>query len=112
MSVMEATAPSCRLRLKGKLFLREAESLRYVRDRARFKLGRFRSRIQGLDVKLKDEATLAGERLYLCDLSVHLDSGGPIAVARYAQESLEAFDHALGVAERMVRKALRRGWPR
>jgi ribosome-associated translation inhibitor RaiA len=94
------------LRIGGYRFLKGAGSLEHVRHGIQAKLGRFKDRILDLDLLLQDEASPSGERYFLCSLAVHLDGGPSIQVERLAGDPLDAFDHALGVAERQVRKTL------
>lgn len=86
----------------------EAYSLAYVRQRIRFKLGKFARHIQGLEIRIKEERGSTDEPFVACSLSVALDAGGPVVVERFANDVLEAFDHAMGVAGRLVLRTLQR----
>jgi ribosome-associated translation inhibitor RaiA len=57
---------------------------------------------------MKDESGPHGEPLITCSLNIVLDAGGLVVVERAAQEARAAFDQAIDVAERSVRKTLQR----
>jgi hypothetical protein len=80
----------------------------YLRERVGFKLGKFDRLVQGLEIRLKDEGSSREEPLISCSLAVALAAGGPLLIERYADEPREAFEHAIGVAERLLRRRLQR----
>ena len=80
----------------------------YICQHAGFKLGKFALHIKALDVRLKDESGPHGEPLATCTLSVDLDAGGFVVVVQSAHEPHAAFDLAIEVAERSVRRTLQR----
>ena len=86
----------------------EGYSLAYVRQRIRVKLGKFSLHIKDLEIWIKEESGSTDEPVVACSLSVTLDAGGPVVVERFSRNALDAFDHAMGVAGRLVRRILQR----
>ena len=77
----------------------------YLRERIGFKLGKFARQVLGLEIRLRED----GASRVSCVLAVALASGEPVQVERWASAPREAFDHALGVAERLLRRQFQRG---
>ncbi len=80
----------------------------YLWERVGFKFGKFAQHIQRLEIRMKDEGPSRDERRISCSLAVILAAGAPLLVERCAGEPREAFDHATGVAERLLRRRLQR----
>jgi len=80
----------------------------YMRERAKVKLGRFASHIQGLKIRLKAMANPGGEGWVACCITIDLRHGLPLVIERSALVAWEAFDHSMGVAERSVRRILQK----
>ena len=80
----------------------------YLAQRVLGKLGKFAEHIKGLEIRLKPLGWIGGKPQVSCVLSVKLDDGGNLAIERSALGPRAAFDHAMGVAERMVRLTLQR----
>ena len=80
----------------------------YIRDRAHSKLGKYAKQIQSLKIGLKGTTTDRGEAWVACRITIDLRPGGPLVVERSAFRPGEAFDHSIGVAERMVRRILQK----
>lgn len=96
------------IRIKSFGIASDESSQAYLFQRVWGKLGKFAREIQGLEVRLKQLGWVGGEPQVSCTLSVTLAGGGQVAVERSALGPREAFDHAMGVAERMVRQSLQR----
>ena len=80
----------------------------YVLQRAGFKFGKFALDIQGVEVRFKDESGPKGQPLVACTLTLPLVRGGLVVVERAADQIFAAFDTAVDVAERSVRRTLQR----
>ena len=80
----------------------------YLQDRVGFKFGKFARYVQGLEIRIRNAVPSRDEPLVSCTLAVALATGGPLLVERYAYDPREAFDHAIGVAERLLRHRLQR----
>jgi len=80
----------------------------YVRTRVGFKLGKFALRIPSADVRMRDESGPHGVPTTICTISVPLQGGGLISVERSAHEARTAFDLAIDVTERAVRRWVQR----
>ncbi len=106
MLTVKTNSPRPILRMLGLAAEEPAQS--YLRERVRFKLGKFLRYIRGLEVRLRAEAGSRGESLVACTVSVALGAGGPLVVERFAGDARDALDHAMGVTERSVRRRLQR----
>ena len=102
-SIMDMPAP---IRIKSFGIAPDDSSQAYVSERVVDKLGKFAFHIQGLEIRMKRLGWIAGEPQVSCALSVNLDGGARLAIERSALGPREAFDHAMGVAERLVRRTL------
>lgn len=80
----------------------------YIRDHVGFKLGKFGLHIQGIELRLRDESGPHGAPVVAVSLSIMLEDGGLVVVERAATEPQAAFDRAVDVAERAIRRALQR----
>ncbi len=80
----------------------------YLNERIGFKLGKFATHVQGLEVRLRNASPAQDPPLVSCLLFVDLDAGEPVVVERFAMAAREAFDHAVGVAERLLRRRFQR----
>ena len=80
----------------------------YLNERIGFKLGKFATHVQGLEVRLRNASPSQDPPLVSCLLFVEVDAGEPLVVERFAMAAREAFDHAVGVAERMLRRRFQR----
>ncbi|GEM_PF-2559800 len=96
------------IRFKAVGLSRDTDSRTYVSRHIGFKLGKFAGFIQDLVVRLWDERGPHGAPRYACSLAVVLEGGGPVIAERLASDPRSAFDHALGVLERSVRRTLQR----
>lgn len=97
-----------RIRIKAEGLSRDPDSRMYVRRHVGSKLGKFAACIQDLAIRLRDESGPHGTPQFACTVAVSLDDGGPIIAERSAPDPRSAFDHALGVMERAVRRVLQR----
>ena len=84
----------------------DPSSQAYLSERVGGKLGKFAEHIKALEIHMKRLGRAGEETLISCALSVTLDGGVQLAVERTALAAREAFDHAMGVAERLVRRTL------
>jgi len=84
----------------------DASSQAYVSERVEGKLGKFAALIQGLEIRMKRQGWAGNVPLVTCAVSVTLDGCGQVAVERSAPEARAAFDHTMGVAERLIRRTL------
>jgi len=84
----------------------DPSSQAYLSERVGGKLGKFALHIQGLEIRMKRTGQAGEDPLISCALSVTLDGGVRLAVERTALAAREAFDHAMGVAERLIRRTL------
>jgi len=84
----------------------DPSSQAYLAERVDGKLGKFAQHIQGLEIHMKRTGEAGDEPLVSCALDVTLKGGVRLAVERTALAAREAFDHAMGVAERLVRRTL------
>jgi len=80
----------------------------YMRNHMGFKLGKFGLRIQGIELRVKDESGPHGAPVIAISLSIALEEGGLVVVERAAPEPQAAFDAAVEVAERAIRRTLQR----
>ena len=96
------------LRVKSFGISQDESSQAYVAERVDGKLGKFAYKIQGLEIRLKRLGWIDDMPRVSCALSITLDGGEHVAVERFAGEPREAFDHSLGVAERLIRRTLQR----
>jgi ribosome-associated translation inhibitor RaiA len=96
------------LRIKSFGIARDEASQAYVQERIGGKLGKFALHIRGLEVRLKRMGWMGERPLVSCALSVTLDGGTQVAVERSAGDPREAFDHVMGVAERLLRRMLQK----
>jgi len=96
------------LRIKAFGIAPDASSQGYLKQRVGGKLGKFAAQIRSLEIHMKRLGRAGDDPLVSCALSVTLDGGGRLAVERSALGAREAFDHAMGVAERLVRQTLQR----
>ena len=78
----------------------------YLCQRVQGKLGKFGSRIRALEIRMKRKGWAGNSPRVSCALSVTLDGGFRVAVERSALEARAAFDHTVGVAERLIRRTL------
>ncbi len=86
----------------------DESSQAYVSARVEGKLGKFAFHIQGLEIRMKRQGWTGNDPRVCCVLSVTLDGGDRVAVERSAPEARAAFDHTMGVAERLIRRRLQR----
>lgn len=86
----------------------DASSQAYLARRVEGKLGKFAALIQGLEIRMKRQGWAGSAPLVTCAVSVTLDGCGQVAVERSALEAREAFDHTMGVVERLIRRTLQR----
>ena len=84
----------------------DPSSQAYLSERVGGKLGKFAQHIQALEIRMKRMGGTGDGPLVSCALSVTLDRGVRLAVERTALAAREAFDHAMGVAERLIRRTL------
>jgi len=96
------------IRIKAEGLSRDMDSRTYVSRHIGFKLGKFSRFIQDLVIRLWDESGPHGAPRYACSVAVVLEGGGPVIAERLAPDPRSAFDHALGVLERSVRRTLQR----
>lgn len=80
----------------------------YMRKHLGFKLGKFALAITSLDVHVRHESGPKGEPVVTCGLTLWLAPGGAVVVERSASKVLVAFDLALDVGERTIRRTLDR----
>ena len=102
---MDKPAP---IRIKSFGIAPDPSSQAYVSERVLGKLGKFAEHIKGLEIRLKPLGWIGGRPQVSCALSVNLDGGEHLDIERSALGTRAAFDHAMGVAERMVRQTLQR----
>jgi hypothetical protein len=103
-----ADTEAAKLRIKAFGIAPDASSQSYLQQRVGGKLGKFASQIRGLEIHMKRMGWSGNDPRVSCALSLTLDGGGTLAVERSALGAREAFDHAMGVAERLVRHTLQR----
>jgi len=103
-----AGTKASKLRIKAFGIAPDESSQGYLQQRVGGKLGKFASQIRGLEIHMKRLGWAGKDSRVSCALSVTLDGGGTLAVERSALGAREAFDHAMGVAERLVRRTLQR----
>jgi len=103
-----AGTKASKLRIKAFGIAPDESSQGYLQQRVGGKLGKFASQIRGLEIHMKRLGWAGKDSRVSCALSVTLDGGGTLAVERSALGAREAFDHAVGVAERLLRQTLQR----
>ncbi len=103
-----APAGKSALRIKAIGIAPDRSSQAYVTERTQGKLGKFAQHIEQLEIRMKRLGWVGNEPRVSCVLSLTLDGGGQLAVERSASGARAAFDHAMGVAERMLRRTLQR----
>jgi hypothetical protein len=86
----------------------DAATQAYLKERISFKFGKFARHVKDMVIRLKPEIGPNGEPLVGCSLSIVLDCGGSLIVKRNATRAREAFDHAVGVAERSLRNKIQK----
>jgi hypothetical protein len=96
------------LRLKASGIAGDPGSQAYMTERVGGKLGKFAFHIRGLEIRMHQAGWVGNERQVACTVSATLDGGARVAVERRSREPREAFDHTMGVAERMIRRTLQR----
>jgi hypothetical protein len=96
------------LRLKASGIAGDPGSQAYMSERVGGKLGKFAFHIRGLEIRMQQAGWVGNERQVACTVSATLDGGARVAVERRSREPREAFDHTMGVAERMIRRTLQR----
>lgn len=84
----------------------DPSSQAYLSERVAGKLGKFAALIQGLEIRMKRQGWVGNAPLVTCAVAITLDGGGQLAVERSAPEARAAFDHTMGVAERLIRRTL------
>jgi ribosome-associated translation inhibitor RaiA len=104
----QITSSEVQLHLKSFGIAPDDSSQAYVSERVRGKLGKFAFHIQDLEIRMKRQGWIGNEPRVSCALSATLDGGGRVAVERCAPEARAAFDHTMGVAERLIRRTLQR----
>ncbi len=82
-------------------------SKEYMRQHAGFKLGKFALHIQAVDIRMRDESGPHGEPTVVCAMTILLDVG-VVAIEKSGPEARAAFNHAIDMAERSVRKTRQR----
>lgn len=80
----------------------------YIHKHTGFKLGKFALRIQGIEIRLKDEGGPGSTSPYSCTLIVAMEQEADVAVGRCGDTLQAAFDRAIQVAERTIRRLLQR----
>jgi hypothetical protein len=105
---MTETLPPRLLQLKSFGIATDASSQAYVFSKVGDKLGKFAFHIRGLEIRMKRAGWVGNEPQVSCSLSATLDGGARVAVERSSPGAREAFDHTMGVAERMIRRTLQR----
>lgn len=106
---VEVSAPQpLLLRLKASGIAGDPSSQAYMSERVGGKLGKFAFHIRGLEIRMHQAGWVGNERQVACTVSATLDGGARVAVERRSREPREAFDHTMGVAERMIRRTLQR----
>ena len=103
-----APGPRSLIRIKATGLSRDPESRTYVSRHVGFKLGKFATYIHDLAIRLRNESGPHGAPQFACTVAISLDEGEPIIAERFAPDPRSAFDHALGVMERAVRRTLQR----
>ncbi|MGA2083327.1 MAG: HPF/RaiA family ribosome-associated protein [Holophaga sp.] len=106
MLAVKAQSPRPCLRTFG--LAAEEPTQTYLRDRVRCKFRKFLGHIRSLEVRLWGEGGYRGEALAACIVSLALGTNGLLVVERFAGDPQDALDHALGVAERSLRRRLQR----
>jgi hypothetical protein len=101
-------SPSAALHVKSYGIAGDPSSQAYLWERVAGKLGKFALHIQNLEIKIRQLDWVGNRPQVSCALSVTLDGGATLAIERSALGAREAFDHAMGVAERMIRSTLQR----
>jgi hypothetical protein len=102
---MDPSQPSL-LSIKSFGIAADASSQAYLSERVGDKLGKFGLQLHGLEIRVKRLGWAGDQPRISCALSATLDGGATVAVERSAPAAREAFDHAMGVAERMIRRTL------
>jgi len=100
--------PKAPIRIKTYGLSSDPTSGAYLNERIGFKLGKFATHVQHLEVRLRNASPSQDPPLVSCLLYVNLDAGEPLVVERFAMAAREAFDHAVGVAERLLRRRFQR----
>jgi ribosome-associated translation inhibitor RaiA len=100
--------PEPTLRIKSFGIAPDPSSQGYVHQQVGGKLGKFGFHIRSLEIRMKRNGWAGNDPRVSCALSVTLDGGTQVAVERSAREPREAFDHTMGVAERLIRRMLQR----
>ena len=103
-----ALPPSAPLHIKSSGIAPDESSQAYVFQRIGWKLGKFAFHIKDLEIRMKLKGWVGDEPLVSCALSATLDGGAHVAVERSAGGAREAFDHTMGVAERLIGRTLQR----
>jgi hypothetical protein len=106
--IITAGTEAAKLHIKAFGIAPDETSQGYLQQRVGGKLGKFAAQIRSLEIHMKQLGWAGDEPQVSCALSVTLDGGGTLAVERSALGAREAFDHAMGVAERLVRQTLQR----
>jgi hypothetical protein len=96
------------MRIKSFGIAPDPSSQNYLHQRVGGKLGKFGQHIRSLEIRMKRLGWAGNDPQVSCALSVTLDGGTQLAVERSGREAREAFDHAVGVAERLIRRLLQR----
>ena len=99
---------SAALRITASGIAGDPSSQAYLSARVGGKLGKFARQIENLEIKMKQLSWVGNRPQVSCALCVTLDGGATLAIERSAPGAREAFDHAMGVAERMIRLTLQR----
>jgi len=86
----------------------DATTQAYLLRRLLAKLGKFAQHIKNLEIRLRPSGWLGNAPQISCCLAVTLDGGAQLAVERFAFAPREAFDHATGATERLLRRTLQR----
>jgi hypothetical protein len=108
VDTFETFAPVAPFRIKCFGIAPDESSRAYVSERVGGKLGKFAVHLQGLEIRMKRQGWAGDEPQVSCALAATLEGGARVAVERSAREPREAFDHAMGVAERLIRHTLQR----
>jgi ribosome-associated translation inhibitor RaiA len=108
----ERIGPTCTmetpLTIKAFGHFEDGLSKSYASQRTGFKLGKFALHIQGIEIRLKDESGPHGDPLCSCGIGITLEQEGEVVVERRQETAQAAFDLAINVAERTIRRILQR----
>lgn len=102
------TFPQIRFPLRAFGIAGDRSSQTYLSERVGTKLGKFASHIHRLEIRMKHTGWIEDEPRVSCSMAAILDGGARVAVERCSRAPREAFDHAMGVAERLIRRTLQR----